>query len=397
MKNGLLPEVHLMYIMKPTVNSIFRDHVKEFLGTYSVNNYTYKVIRAITNCRTEALGGHIRQCDSCGEKIIQYNSCRNRHCPQCQFMKKEQWIINRQNDVLPFQYFHVVFTIPDKLNPIVVRNKKQMYTLLFNSVKKTLLSVSEDEKYFGAKIGFFSILHTWGQKLNLHPHIHCVVPGGGFCEKTNSWKRSPQNYLVPIKVLQKRFRSLFLCGLKELYQSNVLFLDGTPYTEKRRFQQFIDLLFDIEWIVYMKESFKSSDSVIAYLSKYTHRIAISNHRILSVIDGIVTFSYRDYKDGKKKEMSVPVLKFMKLFLMHIVPKRFVRIRYYGILSNSTKTKQVQLCREYFSVKQKEIITQSWQQIFTKVTGKDIDVCPHCGQGKLIIIEILPALYSRDGP
>ena len=383
--------------MKPTVNSIFRDHADEFLDTYKVSYHTLKVIRAITNCRTEVLGGHVRQCDSCGEKIIQYNSCRNRHCPQCQFMKKEQWIINRQNDVLPFQYFHVVFTIPDKLNPIVIRNKKHIYTLLLNAVKETLLSVSEDEKYFGAKIGFFSILHTWGQKLNLHPHIHCVVPGGGFSDKTNSWKRSPQNYLVPIKVLQKRFRSLFLIGLKNLYQSDVLFLDGSVYENEQKFQQMIDELFDTEWIVYAKESFKSSDSVISYLSKYTHRIAISNHRILSFEDGIVTFSYKDYKDGKKKKMSVPVLKFMKLFLIHIVPKRFVRIRYYGILSNSTKTKQVQLCREYFSVKQKEKNTQSWQQIFSKVTGKDIDVCPHCGQGNLITIEILPALYSRDGP
>lgn len=211
----------------------------------------------------------------------------------------------------------IVFTIPDKLNEIVVRNKKTMYTLLFNSVKETLITVSEDEKYFGAKIGFFSILHSWGQKLNLHPHLHCVVPGGGYVEKTNSWKRCPQNYLLPVKVLRKRFRSVFLTQLKKIYQKNNLFLNGTEYTEKQVFQNLIDELFDTEWIVYTKESFKNSDSVISYLSKYTHRIALSNHRILSVKDGIVTFSYKDYKDGLRKKMELPVLKFMKKFLLHV--------------------------------------------------------------------------------
>jgi len=190
--------------MNTTVNSIFREYAAEFCNTHYVSGHSKKVIRAISNCRTKELGGRVHQCDNCGDTVILYNSCRNRHCPQCQFMKKEQWAIDRQNEILPFQYFHVVFTIPEILNPVVCRNKKLIYKLLFDASKETLLTVSEDEKFFGAKIGFFSILHTWGHKLNLHPHIHAVVPGGGYVPEQNKWIRSPKDYLVPVKVLNKR-------------------------------------------------------------------------------------------------------------------------------------------------------------------------------------------------
>ncbi len=392
------PAVLLMSILEPTVNSIFREYTSEFLSSHVISNHTKKVIRAITNCRTEALGGHIQECDNCGEKIIMYNSCRNRHCPQCQFMKKEKWIIDRTNDVLPFQYFHIVFTIPGKLNPIVYRNKKIIYKLLLDASKETLLSISEDEKYLGAKIGFFSILHTWGQKLNLHPHVHCVVPGGGYIAKKNKWIRSPKDYLVPVKVLNKRFRSLFLTGLKNLYKEKELWLANSGYEKQKDFRRLIDELFAVKWIVYIKESFKNSGSVIKYLSKYTHRIAISNHRILSVKNGLVTFSYKDYKNGNKKDsLSMPAIKFIKKFLLHVVPKRFVRIRYYEILSNSTKKEQVQKCRDYFSVAEKILNAKSWQEIYKSVTGTDIEKCKKCKIGNMVTVEILPDLSVRDGP
>jgi len=387
-----------MCLQKPTVNSIFREYETEYINKYNPDKYTQKVIRAITDCRTEKLGGHIQKCNSCGHEITMYNSCRNRHCPQCQFMKKEAWIQKKKDEVLPFQYFHVVFTLPDLLNPIVYKNKKLLYKLLFDTTKETLLSVAENEKYFGAKIGFFSILHTWGQKLNLHPHIHCVVPGGGFVEKKSKWISSPKDYFVPVQVLAKRFRSLFLVELKRLYKENLLYLKGTNYFELQQFQKLIDKLFETEWIVYIKESFKNSDSVIQYLSKYTHRIAISNHRILSVKNGIVSFSYKDYKnENKKKVMNIPVLRFMRNFLLHVVPHRFVRIRYFGLISNSTKKKQVMDCREYYKIKEKKRAIKTWQEIYREVTGDDVYRCKKCKEGQMVTFKTVKGVKTRAGP
>ena len=226
----------------------------------------------------------------------------------------------KKEEIFPFQYFHVVFTLPDKLDSIVLRNKKKIYKLLFDKVKETLLSVSEEKKYFGAKIGFFSILHTWGQKLNLHPHLHCVVPGGGYSEKEKKWIKSPKNYLFPVEVLKKRFRSLFLVELKAMFKRGDLYLIGTDYSDPGQFFKLIDNLFEINWVVYLKESFQNSDSVIEYLARYTHRIAISNHRIIKVENDRVFFYYKDYKENnEKKIMSLPVMDFIKRFMWHIVP------------------------------------------------------------------------------
>lgn len=383
---------------KITVNSIFTEYALEYINKYKPNGYTIKIIRAIINCRTEALGGHIQKCDNCGHELTLYNSCRNRHCPQCQFMKKEKWIENRKQDLLPFQYFHTVFTLPDKLNAIVYRNKKIIYKLLFDKTKETLLGVSEDEKYFGANIGFFSILHTWGQKLNLHPHIHCVVPGGGYRQDKDKWISAPLNYLVSVDVLKQRFRSVFLIGLKQLYNEGKLYLENTAYKEKKVFQKLIDELFKTEFVVYIKESFNNSDSVIEYLAKYTHRIAISNHRIISVENGIVSFYYKDYADeNKKKIKSLPVMQFIRRFLLHIVPYKFVRIRYYGILSNSTKRKQVEKCREYFRVKEIKRIKKEWFEIYQRLTNIDIFECRQCHKGRMMVSELIKPVNNRDGP
>lgn len=387
-----------MYMSKSTVNNIFREYAVEYINKYNPSDYEIKIIRAIIDCRTETLGGHIQKCDHCGNETTLYNSCRNRHCPQCQFMKKEQWILDRKEDVLPYQYFHVVFTLPDKLNAIAYRNKKIIYKLLFDKTKETLSSVSLDEKYFGAKIGFFSILHTWGQKLNLHPHIHCVVPGGGCRQDKDKWVSAPADYLVPVEVLKQRFRSIFLIGLKQLYNEGRLYLENTGYKEKEIFQRLIDELFKTDWVVYIKESFNNSNSVIEYLAKYTHRIAISNHRIISLENGVVTFSYKDYTDGnKKKIMSLPVMQFMRRFLLHIVPHKFVRIRYYGILSNSVKNIQVSKCREYYRIKEIKRIKKEWYEIYRIVTGIDIFECKKCHKGRMIVYETIKAVNKRDGP
>jgi len=383
-----------------TVNEIFRTYSNEYLAEYPFTSiFERKIINSISKCRTAKMGGRIEKCDHCGHKVLYYNSCRNRHCPSCQFIKKEQWIESRQNEVLPFQYFHVVFTIPDRLNPIVYRNKRIMYNLLFKAVKETLIDIALTEKYFGAKIGFFSILHTWGQKLNLHPHLHCVVPGGGYDEAAKIWKKTPKNYLLPIIVLRKRFRSLFLKNLKLLYNENELYLKGTKYQDPELFQNLIDNLFKTEWVLYLKESFNNSDSVIKYLAKYTHRIAISNYRIIKVEDRCVHFWYKDYKDNnKKKVMVVDVIKFIRLFLLHVVPKRYIRIRYYGLLSHRCKKSNIEACYRFFNIKQKyREEPKSLAELMLELTGTDIRKCPKCGKGFMVKTKELPAQRYRPPP
>mgnify|MGYP001767614255 CR=1 FL=1 len=383
-----------------TVNEIFRHYGYSYILKHpGISLHGRKVMRSIEICRTEALGGRVEQCSSCGHKVILYNSCRNRHCPQCQSMKKEKWILERKNEVLPFTYFHIVFTLPDKLNPIVIRNKRIIYNLLFDKCRETLLSVSSDEKYFGADIGFFSILHTWGQNINLHPHLHCVVPGGGYSDKKQKWIHAPNNYFVPVQVLKMRFRSLFLQGLKELYRRDKLYLQGTVFSGYKEFQAMIDSLFSSDWVVYLKESFQGKESVIEYLARYTHRIAISNHRIVSVRDDLVRFRYRDYADGnKEKIMELPAESFINRFMMHIVPKRFVRIRYFGFLSHRNKKKAVAACREFYGIKKKnDIVPQSWHEKYLKVTGRNISCCPACKSGKLFVKEILEPVRYRSPP
>jgi len=407
MKKEQLPGAPLMYMrrdlrMSPstTINDIFRECGGSYLKKHpEVSLHKRKVISSIQNCRTETLGGREEECNCCGHRVVFYNSCRNRHCPQCQSMKKEKWILERKSEVLPFTYFHIVFTLPDSLNPIVLRNKRAVYNLMFDVCRETLLSVSSDEKYFGADIGFFSILHTWGQKLNLHPHLHCVVPGGGYSEKKQKWIYAPNNYFVPVEVLKRRYRSLFLQGLKAIYRDEKLYLQGTEFTDAEKFQGLIDSLFAAEWVVYLKESFQGRESVIEYLAKYTHRIAISNHRIVEFKEGNVKFSYRDYADeNRKKIMEISAESFISRFMMHVVPRRFVRIRYYGILSHRNKKRAVEACREFFEiVKKNEKIPDTWIEIYLCVTGKNISCCPVCKKGVMRVKEIISPLRYRAPP
>ncbi len=383
-----------------TVNEIFRRHGQSYLLNHpQISLHERKVMRSIQICRTEALGGRVEECEHCGHKVVLYNSCRNRHCPQCQSMKKERWILERKNEVLPFTYFHIVFTLPDSLNPIAIRNKKAIYTLMFDVCRRTLLSVSSDEKYFGADIGFFSILHTWGQKLNHHPHLHCVVPGGGYSIKKQKWIHAPNNYFVPVQVLKMRFRSLFLQELKELYKDEKLFLQNTQFIRKNNFQTMIDSLFAADWVVYLKESFQGKESVIEYLARYTHSIAISNHRIVDAKDGMVKFRYRDYADGnREKIMELAGESFINRFMMHVVPKRFVRIRYFGLLSHRNKKKAIEACRDFHGIEKKhETVPHTWCEIYLRVTGRNLSCCPVCKTGKLAVKEILEPVRYRAPP
>jgi hypothetical protein len=359
----------------------------------------HKAMRAISICRTEEMGGRVEQCDTCGKRIVLYNSCRNRHCPQCQNMKKEKWIMDRKSEIFPFTYFHVVFTLPDSLNAIVFRNKIITYNLMFRSCRETLLSVCSEEKYFGADIGFFAILHTWGQRLNPHPHLHCVVPGGGYSPSRGRWVRSPDSYLVPVKVLQSRFRGIFLAALKKLHADGALFLDGTCYEDPLAFGRYIDSLFELTWVVYLKESFHDRSSVIEYLARYTHKTAIANHRIISVHNKTVSFSWRDYRDENRQKIeSLNVHAFMRRFLLHVVPYRFVRIRYFGLLAHRNKKKALMTCLAFYQLEGKtHLHLFDWRTMYAMTTGKDCLLCPACGNGKLIIVEIIRPSWNSSPP
>lgn len=377
-----------------TINQIFRESGAAYLKKYPKTPVSeLKVMRSISICRTEENGSRIEKCDNCGHVVILNNSCRNRHCPQCQNMKKEVWIAERKREVLPVTYFHVVFTVPDILNSIIWKNKEIMYNLLFQISKETLISIASEEKYFGADIGFFSILHTWGQKLNQHPHIHCVVPGGGFSKKNGRWIRVPHDYFVPYKVLKARFKFLFLQRLKEIDKSKILYFKGEKHEKSGTIQTLIDELYAKDWVVYLKESFKNSSSVIEYLSRYTHKIAISNHRIISADSESVVFKYRDYKEAsKEKYMSLPRFDFMRKFLMHVVPHRFVRIRYFGIFSHRNKLESLRICRKLYGIMDElrpEVLNPC--EILMKKTGIDYSICPECGRGHLIFEKLIPAV------
>jgi predicted Zn-ribbon and HTH transcriptional regulator len=381
-----------------TVNEIFRRYGDEFEKRHRLSDHERTVITHLTRCRTEAMGGRVQTCENCGYTRVFYNSCRDRNCPQCQSLVKERWIDAKKTEALPFQYFHVVFTLPDALIPLVMRNRRVVYNLLFDKVKETLVSAAGEEKYFGAKIGFFAVLHTWGQKLNLHPHLHCVVPGGGWDEAEGRWRESPKGYFLPVRMLAMRFRSLFLSALKAKYRSGELAVAGSGYERPRTFGKLVDKLFKTEWVVYLKESFEKHSSVIEYLGRYTHKIAIANHRIVKVEGGEVWFTYKDYRDNNKRKVCrMRVTEFMRRFCLHIVPKRFVRIRYYGLLSHRLKREALLSCREFYKLPPAEPRPERpWAEVLCDVTGIDAYRCPACGQGNMVET-LIPACNGKRAP
>jgi len=367
------------------IADIFNEYGQNYIKKYSLSPEQLKVISAITSCRTSKLGGHTDVCEDCGHLRISYNSCRNRHCPKCQGLRKVKWIEDRKKDLLPIQYYHIVFTIPNILNDLVLRNKKEMYSLLFKASSETLKELAADPKYLGVNIGFISILHTWGQNLMDHPHIHCIVTGGGLSLKNKEWLSSKKNFFLPVKVISSLFRGKFLDYLKQKYRDNKLLFPGKiQYLQKEsNFQELVDTLYDKDWVVFSKPSLANPEAVIEYLGRYTNKIAISNHRIIKMEDGKVTFKYKDYSDdGKNKYMTLDVFEFIRRFLLHVLPKRFVRIRYYGLLCNRYRKQNIVFCRYLLKVFVNNVDNspdkESWQDILFRLTGKDLSICPECG-------------------
>ena len=307
-----------------------------------------KVLRAIRDCRTAALGGHLDRCVRCGHQAISYNSCRNRHCPKCQASARNEWVMKQSADLLPVPYFHVVFTLPHDVSALALQNKRVVYNLLFYASAQTLLEVAADPKHLGAEIGFLSVLHTWGQNLQHHPHVHCVIPAGGLAPDHAQWIRSPPGFFLPVRVLSAVFRGKFTDGLKRLFRRNKLNFHGSlrNLTQAKCFRAFLRQLWRKDWVVYAKKPFRSPDYVLQYLARYTHRVAISNHRLISYRGDKVAFHWKDYAHGsKKRKMTLTTEEFLRRFLMHVLPRGFTRIRHFGLLANRRRGELVSLCRQ----------------------------------------------------
>lgn len=336
---------------------------------------------AIVRCRTAALGGHIHHCDSCEDRKISYNSCRNRNCPKCGNMKKEQWILDRSAELLPVSYFHTVFTVPHELNPLFRANPKVMYSLLFKAASETLTSLALDRKFLGAQIGVTMVLHTWGQNLSFHPHVHCIVPGGGLSPSGCSFIRSKKKFFIPVRVLSAMFRGKLLAMVKRSFYENKLAFAGSslPLAEESAFLALLDSMYRKDWVVYCKKPFKTPHHVVTYLSRYTHKIAIYDNRLLSMDEESVTFRYRDYKDGSKtKSMKLDAMEFLRRFLLHVLPSGFQKIRYYGILSNCNRKTKLVRCMRLTHTPLTAKVKLSVKELFLKVKGIDISICPSCG-------------------
>lgn len=306
-----------------------------------------KVLDAIVRCRTAALGGHRDQCSNCGYQAISYNSCRNRHCPKCQTNARDQWIRKRQQELLPVGYYHVVFSVPHLLVPLMWQNKRKLFALLFEASAAALLEVAADPRYLGAQAGLLSILHSWGQTLQPHPHIHCVVPGGGLSPDHTRWISSPANFFLPVKVLSRVFRRKFVAGLRRAFRRHQLAFYGEclALANQSNFSAFLYRLSRQDWVVYAKPPFGGPEHVLHYLARYTHRVAISNQRLLSVTEKAVAFRWKDYAHGsKQRTMTLSPQEFLRRFLQHVLPKGFPRIRYFGWLANRTRKQLLPLCR-----------------------------------------------------
>ena len=384
------------------VADILRAYGPMYRKTHKLPIRHLRAMRAIEICRTAELGGHKYKCDECGFLSISYNSCRNRHCPKCQNLEKERWVEARKKDILPTHYFHEVFTVPEYLRPIALRNQRVIYGILFRAVSETLNELARDPKRIGAEIGVIAVLHTWSQTLIDHPHIHCIVTGGGLSLDGNRWISTGKKYFMPVKVLSAVFRGKFLDYLKQAYKSGKLNFNGNIETlkEENNFRKLLNKLYRQSWHVYCKPPFKAAENVVEYLGRYTHRVAISNERMVRLEDDHVTIRYRDYASGNKmKEMTLDAREFIRRFLFHVLPDRFVKIRHYGILSNRNLKTKLLKCKELLGAPVSETDERRlcWQELLERIMGIDSALCPVCKKGRLFLFEVLAPISGRSPP
>jgi hypothetical protein len=390
------------------VADIFRAFAPAYLEAFgnATGAEQRRVLRDLMRCRTAALGGHIEACDTCGHRVIAYNSCRNRHCPKCQAAARATWLDKQADDLLDVEYFHVVFTLPNALGPVALQNRRVVYGTLFRAVAQTLNVVAADPHHLGADIGFLAVLHTWGQTLLLHPHVHCVVPGGGLSLDGTRWVSCRPGFFLPVRVLSRLFRSKFLALLQANYDREKLAFHGQQgdLAKPTVFRHWLDELRQQEWVVYAKPPFGGPEQVLKYLARYTHRVAISNRRLLRLEDNKVSFIWKDYAAGNaEKAMSLEAVEFIRRFLLHVLPSGFVHIRHYGFLANRCRQAKLSLCRRLIAA----LDSASAKREGHPTTEAPVEgssgagelrtaqhQCPACGLGRMLVVEVLPSLEAN---
>ena len=392
------------------VADVFRDGAIRFLSKYGpmLSREQRGVLRAVMSCRTPALGGHLQKCDGCGHERIQYNSCRNRHCPKCQARARAEWMEARCAELLPIPYFHVVFTLPTELGPLALQNKRVVYGILFQAAAETLKDVAANPEHLGAEIGILAVLHTWGQNLMHHPHLHCVATGGGISPDRSRWipckrsRRTEKVFFLPVRILSDVFRGKFIDLLKRAFSSGELEFHGklTSRAQPAAFKHLLNVSVRQDWVVYAKLPFGGPEQVMKYLARYTHRVAISDQRLVDLQNGQVRFRYKDYADQQQiKVMPLSTSEFIRRFLMHTLPTGFVRIRYYGLLANRDRQKRLDQCRSLLGVSSQtalpaDEVPESTEPLDPPVTQQ---TCPVCQRGKLVIVDVVPPARQPRRP
>jgi hypothetical protein len=391
---------------KPEVADVFRRYGDAYRQKFasSLSTAQRRVMAAIERCRTPALGGHVEVCDRCGHQRIWYNSCSDRHCPKCQSLARAEWIQDRQAEVLDTQYFHVVFTVPEEIADIAFANKRSVYDILFRATAETLQTIAADPQHLGAVIGFFAVLHTWGQNLLHHPHLHCVVAGGGLSLDGTRWISCRPGFFLPVRVLSALFRRLFLQYLEEAFDSGKLQFFGSleHLRDAHAFHSYLASLKKTKWVVYAKPPFAGPQQVLDYVGRYTHRVAISNNRLLDMEQDRVAFHWNDYRHHhRRKTMTLSADEFIRRFLIHVLPEGFQRIRYYGFLSNRHRAEKLALCRQLLGMSivdpqpspGDQPSDYDYETTYQKLTGNSLQQCPVCRQGRMVVVEIVPPALS----
>jgi hypothetical protein len=389
---------------KREVADIFRRYGNAYRQQHgaSLSSAQRRVMTAIEVCRTAALGGHLERCDCCNHERPCYDSCRDRHCPKCQSLARAAWVENRTSEVLQTHYFHVVFTIPEEIASLTYQNKDRLYGILFRATAETLSTIAADPQHLGAEIGFFAVLHSWGQNLLFHPHLHCVVPGGGISLDGARWISCRPNFFLPVRVLSSLFRRLFLQYLQEAFDVGKLqfFSSLQALQDRQAFTHHLDLVRHLKWVVYAKPPFAGPQQVVDYVGRYTHRVAISNHRLVDIEEGQVKFNWRDYRDNQQqKTMTLSADEFIRRFLLHVLPSGFHRIRYYGFLGNRHRKEKLQHCRQLLGMappRESSSVTatpEDYRDRYERLTGHSLRECPICRLGRMITIQVLPKVRS----
>jgi hypothetical protein len=379
------------------VADIFRQEAATFLQDQPLPSHQKRVFWDIQACRTAAMGGHVRACGDCDHREIAYNSCRNRHCPKCQALARAHWLEARQAELLPIPYFHIVFTLPASIAAVALQNKRLLYGMLFRAASETLQQVAANPRHLGAaQIGVLAVLHTWGQNLMHHPHLHCVVSGGGLSPDNDRWIASNDYFFLPVKVLSRVFRHKFRRLLDEAFARGELGFYGqlAPLADPQAFRQYVDTATRGEWVVYAKRPFHEPACVLKYLARYTHRVAISNQRLVSYLQGQVTFHYKDYaRSGRQRTMTLPAAEFIRRFLMHVLPDGFMRIRHYGLLANRYRQEKLQTCRRLLGCDELAAAKRGDESAASDDIAEAAAIataisCPVCGSGQVRIVETL---------